>query len=104
MTPFLDSKKSLDSQLFRRVAPFGHHQSLEAQAGHGSTPDDRGALSIKAIPLAKAVAARLRDTDSEARKEAVLAMAELAPGNPTQAGSEILGMLCTMPNDFVVQL
>ena len=47
----------------RRVAPWGHHQSLEA------------------------VAARLRDTDAEVRKEAVLAVAELAPGNRTQVGS-----------------
>lgn len=45
----------------RRVAPWGHHQSLEA------------------------VAARLRDTDAEVRKEAVAAVAELAPGNRTQA-------------------
>jgi len=35
--------------------------------------------------LRQAVAARLRDTDAEVRKEAVAAVAELAPGNRTQA-------------------
>eukprot|EP00913_Durusdinium_trenchii_P000463 g423.t1 len=45
----------------RRVAPWGHQPSLEAAA------------------------ARLRDTDAEVRREAVLAVAELAPGDRTQA-------------------
>lgn len=37
----------------------------------------------------QAVAARLRDTDAEVRKEAVLAVAELAPGNRTQAAGTL---------------
>ena len=46
-----------------------------------------GSMASTAIFSAQhqAVAARLRDTDAEVRKEAVAAVAELAPGNRTQA-------------------
>ena len=102
VTPFFDSKKTLDSQLFRRVAPFGHHQSLEAQAGHGSTPDDRCFVdqshSVGQGRGRAAAGHRLGGAEGGGAGHGGAGTRQSNTG-----GSEILGMLCTMPNDFVVQ-